>query len=245
MADYGLIGYPLGHSYSKKYFEEKFAREKIKDSAYRLLELPDIKQFPDLLKRLPNLRGLNVTIPHKQTIIPFLSELDPAAAKIGAVNTIKVNPDGKLTGYNTDWLGFRNSLLNFIPDFSSLTALILGTGGSSKAVAFTLDELKIPYRFVSREPKPGQLSYFDLSCPIIQASQLIINTTPAGMYPNIEKCPDLPYDALTPDHYLFDLVYNPEETLFLKKGKEAGGKTRNGLEMLELQAEEAWGIWQG
>ena len=243
MRRYGLIGKKLGHSFSKRYFTEKFEREGISDAAYELYELPTIAELPQLLQRQPNLVGLNVTVPYKQTVIPFLDELDDAAARIGAVNTIKVT--GSLTkGYNTDYIGFRDTLEQFYPATQNSRALVLGSGGASKAVAAALQDLKINYTILSRQPKQGQLTYADLTPELLQQYPLIINTTPLGMYPDAENYPELPYEALSAQHYLYDLVYNPEQTHFLEKGKAAGAQTINGLPMLFGQAEAAWHIWQ-
>ncbi|MBB6611425.1 shikimate dehydrogenase [Pontibacter sp. Tf4] len=244
MQRYGLIGKKLGHSFSKRYFTEKFTREGITDAAYELYELPTIAGLPGLLQREPELVGLNVTVPYKEEVMPLLDELDEAAARIGAVNTIKITA-GKTIGYNTDYIGFRASLERFYPAATQKgRALVLGTGGAAKAVCAALEDLHINYTILSRSPKPGQLMYQALTPELLQQYPLIINTTPLGMYPDTESCPDLPYEALTPQHYLYDLVYNPEETLFLKKGKEAGAQTINGLQMLHGQAEAAWLIWQ-
>ena len=242
MPRYGLIGYPLGHSFSAKYFNAKFEKEGIKDAVFELFELPDITAFPAFLAQHPDLKGLSVTIPHKQTIIPFLVEIDPTAAKIGAVNCLKIT-NGKCKGFNTDVIGFRESLKNFCPELHNINALILGTGGASKAVQAALEELQVSYKVISRTPNHGEFSYEELTSEIIQEHKLIINTTPLGTYPNVETCPNIPYEFLTEKHYLHDLVYNPEETLFMKNGREKGAKTKNGYEMLVLQAEAAWQIW--
>ncbi|MFC5269192.1 shikimate dehydrogenase family protein [Adhaeribacter terreus] len=242
MRRFGLIGYPLGHSFSRKYFTAKFQREGITDAVYELFELKNLEDFPALLAQYPDMVGLSVTIPHKQNIIQFLDEIDPVAARIGAVNTVKIT-NGKCTGFNTDYIGFRDSLKNFCPELTSVKALILGTGGASKAVQAALQELHIPFKLVSRNPKNEEVSYKDLTPEMIEAHKLIINTTPLGTFPNTETCPEIPYEYLTTTHYLHDLVYNPEETLFMKNGTEKGAKTKNGYEMLVLQAEAAWQIW--
>ena len=242
MRKFGLIGFPLTHSFSRKYFTRKFQDESISDAVYELYELPDLTKLPELIAQNPELKGLSVTIPHKQNVIPLLDELDEAAAKIGAVNTINIS-GGKLKGFNTDVIGFRDSLQNFLPSNFSSNALILGTGGASKAVRAALEELQIPYQFVSRSAQTSDLTYKDLTAEIIGNHQLIINTTPLGTFPEVATCPEIPYAFLTPQHYLFDLVYNPEETLFMKKGRAKGAKTKNGYEMLVLQAEAAWQIW--
>lgn len=243
MQRYGLIGKKLGHSFSKRYFTVKFTREGIANAVYELYELPTIAELPQLWHQKPDLVGLNVTVPYKEEVIPLLDELDEAAARIGAVNTIKIKA-GKTTGYNTDYIGFRNSLEKFYPATINSKALVLGSGGASKAVCAALEDLGINYTILSRNPEAGQLNYSSLTPELLGQYSLIINTTPLGMYPDTENCPAIPYQALTVAHYLYDLVYNPEETLFLKKGKEAGAQTINGLEMLYGQAEAAWQIWQ-
>jgi shikimate dehydrogenase len=243
MQSYGLIGKKLGHSFSKRYFTEKFEREGIADATYELYELATIAELPQLLQNQPELVGLNVTVPYKETVIPFLDELDEAAARIGAVNTIKITA-GKTKGYNTDYIGFRDSLEPFYPATQNSRALVLGTGGASKAVVAALQDLQINYTILSRQAGQGQLTYADLTPELLKQYQLIVNTTPLGMYPAVENCPELPYEALSAQHYLYDLVYNPEQTLFLGKGKSAGAQTINGLQMLYGQAEAAWKIWQ-
>lgn len=242
MRRFGLIGFPLTHSFSGNYFAQKFEREKIRDAAYELYELPEISGLPDLLARHAELKGLNVTIPHKQTVIPFLDELDEAAAEIGAVNTIKI-AGAKLKGYNTDVIGFRESLLNFLPPAFNSEALILGNGGAAQAVKAALHHLQIPFKIVSRNLQAGNLTYQTLTSEIIAEHLLIINTTPLGTFPNVASCPEIPFQYLTPQHCLFDLVYNPAETLFLKNAREKGAQTQNGYEMLVLQAEAAWQLW--
>jgi shikimate dehydrogenase len=239
---YGLIGYPLTHSFSKKYFTEKFQKENIADTRYELFEMADAKEVLELVKAQPQLRGLNVTIPHKEAVLPLLDAIDPAAEAIGAVNVIRVK-DGKLTGYNSDYYGFLESLRRFLGEATDVKALILGTGGAAKAVKAALHELTIPYKVVSRREENNQLTYTALNENILQEYRLIVNTSPLGMYPNTEACPDIPYQYLTSRHFLYDLVYNPEETLFMKKGQQQGAKVINGLEMLHLQAEKAWEIW--
>jgi shikimate dehydrogenase len=243
MQRYGLIGEKLGHSFSKRYFTEKFARESIADAVYELYELASINELPQLLEATPELVGLNVTVPYKEAVIPYLDELDEAAASIGAVNTIKITA-GKTKGYNTDYVGFKNSLERFYPATQNSRALVLGSGGASKAVCAALQNLGINYTILSRHPKPGQLTYKELTPALLQQFQLIVNTTPLGMAPDVTSCPDIPYSALSAHHYLYDLVYNPEQTLFLQKGDAAGAKIMNGLEMLYGQAEAAWEIWQ-
>lgn len=242
MKEYALIGFPLKHSFSQKYFTNKFAAEEIKDCSYELYEIPDIQEFPKLLQQHPNLHGVNVTIPYKESVIPFLDELDEEAAKIGAVNVIKIEA-GKTKGYNSDYQGFMQSLQKFYLYNSQSQALVFGTGGAAKAVTAALNHLNISYKLVSRHRQPGQLHYEDITPDLLSAYSLLINTTPLGTYPEVDTCLALPYESLSPQHYLYDLVYNPAETLFLRKGREAGAHIKNGSEMLALQAEVAWQIW--
>jgi len=240
MRKFGLIGYPLSHSFSKK-----FEKEDILATEYELYPIASIKELPDLIKTNSNLIGLNVTIPYKEQVIPYLDEIDPTAEAIGAVNTITIK-NGKLKGYNTDYDGFKRSLVKWIgakpmPE----KALILGTGGASKAVKAALDDLKIQCQFVSRKPGNDQLSYEDINTShhhLINSS-LIINTSPIGMSPDTTSFPDIPYDQLTESHLLFDLVYNPLITAFIQKGIDKNCWVKNGLEMLHGQAEKAWEIW--
>ncbi len=243
---YALIGYPLGHSFSKRYFTEKFKQEDLSAThVYELFELPEAEGLPALLTQWPELKGLNVTIPHKKAVLPFLSELDPLAERIGAVNVIKVLPNGDLKGYNSDYWGFRDSLEQWEP-FQRLQphkALILGDGGATKAVRVALEDLGIVYKTVSRKDSIEFINYADLNEGLLSEYQLIINSTPLGTYPNVDACPDLPYEGLTDRNLLYDLVYNPEETLFMKKGAEQGAATHNGYRMLKLQAEKSWEIW--
>lgn len=247
MIRYGLIGFPLTHSFSQRYFTEKFSREGISGSRYDLFEMPDVAMaLPELLQT-PDLRGLNVTIPHKQTVLPFLDRIDGSAEKIGAVNVIKIETDGSTTGYNSDYYGFRQSLTDWLSSLdrttNGLQALVLGTGGASKAVMVALADLQIPFKSVSRTKTDSSLTYSEL--PNLLASyQLIINCSPVGTYPNIDVAPDLPYDQLTDQHLLYDLVYNPAETKFMKIGAKQGAAVLNGYQMLVLQAEKAWEIWQ-
>ena len=241
---FGLIGYPLGHSFSEKYFNEKFNKGRI-DALYSLYPISEISLFEDLCRNENNLYGLNVTIPYKEAVIPFLTDLSEEAERIGAVNVIKFNRSNKgliLTGYNSDYVGFRDSLQPLLKK-EVRKALILGTGGASKAVAFALDQLGIEYKFVSRHPSGNQLSYSELDKEIIEEYLLIVNTTPLGMYPDSNASPDIPYHLLTPSHICYDLIYNPETTEFMRKSREMGATVKNGLEMLYLQAEEAWRIW--
>lgn len=241
---FGLIGFPLSHSFSRKYFTEKFNKENISDASYELFEIEKADLLKEIIEKNSSLEGLNVTIPHKEAVIPFMDELDEPVKSIQAVNVIKVLPGNRLKGYNSDFHGFRQSLLNFLPkDFLPLKALVLGTGGASKAVKAALKDLGIEYKMVSRTASENAVSYDQITNDMISEYQLIINTSPLGMYPKIETSPQLPYEAVTSAHYLFDLVYNPEQTLFMKKGLERGAKVKNGLEMLVLQAEKAWEIW--
>ncbi len=245
MDKYGLIGYPLKHSFSVSYFNEKFRSEGI-DAEYVNFEIPDIKDFPEVISRNPGLYGLNVTIPYKQQVIPYLNELDDDAAAIGAVNVIQITRQkGKvrLKGFNTDIIGFKQSIEPSLRPFHR-KALILGTGGSSKAIYHGLKQLGIEGTYVSRTPREGRLTYQDLTPEIIDTHQVIVNCTPVGMYPKVDFAPEIPYDLLTPDHLLYDLLYNPNVTLFMKKGAARGAITKNGLEMLLLQAFAGWEIWQ-
>jgi shikimate dehydrogenase len=246
MTRYGLIGFPLTHSFSQRYFTEKFAREGILDTRYDLFDMPDISALPALFD-LSGLRGLNVTIPHKQAVLPYMDRLDASAEKIGAVNVIKLESDGSRTGYNSDYYGFRQSLtdwlttLNRVP--TTLQALVLGTGGASKAVTVALTDLGISYKFVSRTKTGDSLSYSELDT-VIADFHLLINASPVGTFPHSNEAPALPYPQLTDQHLLYDLVYNPAETQGMKLAKERGAAVHNGLRMLELQAEKAWEIWQ-
>ena len=245
MKKYGLIGFPLSHSFSKKYFTEKFEKMGLSEThEYKLFELLDIQELPQLLKNEPNLKGLNVTIPHKQAVMPFLDSLDASAEKVGAVNVIKFMEDGRLIGYNSDYYGFKTSLEDFLSEvnMSSIKALVLGNGGAGKAVVAALKDLGIDYKTVSRTKSEENISYDEIFT-IIADYQLIINCSPVGTYPKSDQCPDIPYESLTENHFLYDLVYNPLETLFLQKGKEKGAKIHNGLRMLHLQAEKAWEVW--
>lgn len=243
MRRFALIGYPLSHSFSKRFFTEKFKKENIPDCQYDLFPLEDIDQLPKLLHHYPDLVGLNVTIPYKEAVLPFLDAIEVNAKSIGAVNTIKIR-NGFLTGYNTDVYGFENSLKKLIgQDKPVAHALILGTGGASKAILYVLKKLNIEFDLVSRSKKEGQITYSDLSQTMIKHTDLIINTTPLGTYPNIDACPAIPYQFINPKTYIFDLVYNPPETLFMTRAKANGAIAKNGQEMLELQALRAWEIW--
>jgi shikimate dehydrogenase len=242
MKTYGLIGFPLSHSFSKGFFADKFVKEGIADCNYESFPLPAITDLPGLISNTAGLSGLNVTIPYKETVIPYLDELDAAAMQIGAVNCIRFTPDGRKVGYNTDVIGFRRSLEPLLKDYHT-RALVLGTGGAAKAVQYVLDSLQIPYQLVSRKPNPGTISYYSIDDMVIATHTLIINTTPLGMYPNVNDAPELPYELLSSQHLLYDLVYNPEVTTFLKRGAIRGATTKNGYEMLVLQAEASWDIW--
>ena len=241
MKCFGLIGHPLGHSFSARYFAEKFAAEGL-EARYDNYDLADICE----VETLRHLHGFNVTIPYKQAIIPYLDGMSDEARAIGAVNTVRVE-NGRFYGYNTDVIGFRESLRDWLAkdNASVRSALVLGTGGASKAVCYALTQLGIAWQLVSRTPKEGCLTYNDLrkDTSILASTALIVNCTPLGTFPNVEACPDIPYDLLTPAVRLYDLVYNPEETLFLRRGREHGCPVKNGLEMLHRQAEAAWSLW--
>jgi shikimate dehydrogenase len=245
---FGLIGFPLNHSFSEKYFSEKFKREKINDCEYKLFPIQRIDELPGLIKSIPDLSGLNVTLPYKQAVFPFINEMDPLAKNIGAVNTIKIIRTPYkylLKGYNTDAFAFQESIKPLLKPYHK-AALILGNGGAAKAIQRALVYgLGIDHiMFVSRKSSNiGTLKYSDLDQKTIDYYKLIINTTPVGMYPEIETFPPIPYNFLTPEHLLYDLVYNPDETVFLSKGKAHGSRVKNGLEMLSLQAEKAWRVW--
>ncbi len=245
MRKYGLIGYPLGHSFSKKYFTEKLNNEKIADAVYDNYPIEDIAQFEPLYKGDPNLKGLNVTIPYKEQIIPYLDVLSEDARNIGAVNTVCLcTKTGKLVkvGHNTDVPGFRKSLLEQL-SAKPQQAIVLGTGGSSKAVVYVLEGMGVEVIRVSSSGKEGAVGYGDLTEKLVRSAKLIVNTTPLGMHPAIEGFPDIPYDALTSDHLLFDLVYNPAVTKFMQIGRNRGASVVNGHDMLVYQAEESWQIW--
>ncbi|MFN5136444.1 MAG: shikimate dehydrogenase family protein [Chitinophagaceae bacterium] len=240
---YGLIGYPLSHSFSKKYFTEKFLREGIENCVYELFPIEKIDLFPSLIESQPQLRGLNVTIPYKEQVLLYLDELSDAVKEIGACNCIAFT-NGKLIGYNTDVIGFEQSLLPLLKPHHT-HALVLGTGGAAKAVCWVLNKLKIDFKIVSRSSGTDYLSYHDLNANIISNYPIIINTTPLGMQPNVNSKPSLPYESITNKHLCYDLVYNPPLTSFLKTAEGQGAIIKNGLQMLELQAEAAWEIWLG
>ena len=245
MQKYGLLGYPLGHSFSKTYFNQKFEAEKI-DAEYINFEIPNIKEIKSVLKENPELNGLNVTIPYKEQVIPYLDDLDDDARLIGAVNVIKFTKSRfgklKLKGYNSDIIGFKQSIEPLLSE-THHKALILGTGGASKAVFHGLKQLGIGATLVSRKHKEFCITYEEITPEIMKQYTVIVNTTPLGMYPHIDTCPDIPYDLITSRHLLYDLLYNPDETLFMKKGSDRGAAVKNGLEMLLLQAFGSWEIW--
>ncbi|UGU16440.1 shikimate dehydrogenase [Sinomicrobium kalidii] len=238
---FGLIGKNISYSFSQVYFREKFEKLQLTDHTYVNFDIPEIEDFPSLLQEHPDIRGCNVTIPYKEAIIPYLSGLSNKAEQIGAVNVIKAGKD-RLIGYNTDYYGFQASLQPLLCK-EHQKALILGTGGASKAVAFSFKELDIRHTFVSRHPGKGQLSYEDLTEDILAEYLIIVNCTPLGTFPDADNKPDIPYQYITDKHLLYDLIYNPAETSFLKEGKQRGAITSNGLKMLQFQAEKAWEIW--
>ena len=244
MRRFGLIGRTLGHSFSARYFADKFAREGLAEQCrYDLFELEEVERVKDLLLRTEGFEGFNVTIPYKQQIIPLLHSLSREAREIGAVNCVKVADDGMLTGYNTDIDGIRLSLDELLGEEQVEAALILGTGGASQAVQYVLSERNIRYQLVSRDKSKGDLTYDELTPEVMDFHRLIINSSPVGMYPHCDEAPAVPYHLLTQKHYLFDLVYNPERTLFMERGEAQGAHTLSGLAMLYAQAESAWKIW--
>ena len=240
MTKFGLIGFPLGHSFSRGFFTEKFAREGI-DAEYVNFEIPDASMLLDVIRDNPELRGLNVTLPHKQAVIPLLDELSDEAREIGAVNVIRIR-DGKLKGFNSDIIGFTDSIRPLLQPHHK-KALVLGTGGASKAICVGLNRLGIEWTYVSRSPREGMLTYEDITAETLQQYTVIVNCTPVGMFPKVDAAPAIPYELLTPQHLLFDCVYNPEDTLFMQKGRAQGATVKNGLEMLHLQAEASWKFW--
>ncbi|MEZ4875624.1 MAG: shikimate dehydrogenase [Flavobacteriaceae bacterium] len=242
MKTYGLIGKNIGYSFSKGYFSNKFEKGKI-NATYENFDIDTLEKLPYILTNTPNLKGLNVTIPYKESIIPYLDKLDNEAEKIGAVNTIKVTQAGKLIGYNTDHYGFAKSLEAFFP-FHEKTALVLGTGGASKAITYVLEAMNFEYKVVSRTETPQTLTYKEVNQALVQKYCLIVNCTPLGTFPEVDRCPPIPYHFLGKNHLLFDLIYNPSQTEFLKRGFAAGAKVCNGLKMLEYQAEKSWSIWK-
>jgi len=249
MTTFGLIGYPLGHSFSKKFFTEKFKKEGHADYQYLNFELESISEFPSVFKKFPNIKGLNCTIPYKQAVMQYLDEIDEETLAVGAVNTIKpiYSPEGlMLKGYNTDIIGFEQSLRPMLNEIHT-KALILGTGGASKAIKYILSKLKIDYISASIEDElyENEIRYSQIDQSMIEERKVIINATPLGTFPKTDACPTIPYEFITSDHVLFDLVYNPEVTLFMQKGIDKGAKAKNGLEMLHCQALAAWEIWNG
>lgn len=239
---FGLLGRNINYSFSKGYFTDKFNNENFEGCSYENFDIPEINFFTELVKNNPDLKGLNVTIPYKEAVIPFLDKLSKKATEIGAVNTIKFTKKGKLKGYNTDYYGFKKSLKPLLKPHHK-KALILGTGGASKGVAFALDELGILYTFVSREAKENAIDYGRINATTFDNYHIIINSTPVGTSPNTEAFPLIPYEFFTEKHIAYDLIYNPAETQFLKKAKEQGAQIKNGLDMLIFQAEKAWKIW--
>lgn len=238
MRHFGLIGYPLAHSFSPEYFRIKFDLLGIENVDYKTFDIIDLNELSTLI-HAQKLEGFNVTIPHKESIIPYLDELTKDAESIGSVNCVKM-VGGKMEGHNTDVIGFANSLREFIGENRISSALVLGSGGSSKAVQYALNQVNIPFNVVSRS---GELTYENLSASLIRSTPLIVNTTPVGMFPSIDESPDIPYEAITSKHFAFDLIYNPTETSFLRKCRLLGAKTTNGQKMLEIQADKSWEIW--
>ena len=246
MEKYGLIGYPLGHSFPIGYHNQRFADEGI-NAKYVNFEIPTIEELNEVLSQNPELKGLNVTIPYKEKVMEYLDYISPEARAIGAVNVIRVVHDGKkilLRGYNSDVIGFTQSIEPMLERYHK-KALVLGTGGASKAVAYGLKSLGIESVFVSRYERPGTIQYESITPDVVHEYQVIVNCTPLGMFPKIDTCPTLPYEALDEHNILYDLIYNPDETLFMKKGAEHGAAVKNGLEMLLLQAFASWEFWQG
>lgn len=248
MKQFGLIGFPLSHSFSKKYYLDKFQRESIAGVEYELYPLEQVGELPELIDSQPNLLGINVTIPHKISVMHYVDRLSDEARVIDAVNCIKIDRStgGKpiLTGYNTDVYGFEQSLKPLLKAHH-IQALVLGNGGAAKAVFYALRQLGIGYTVVSRQPKAQQIGYGDLSEAVMNSHTIIINTTPLGTYPAVSEFPDIPYGMISEQHLLYDLVYNPETTEFLRKGQKLGATIKNGMEMLVLQAERNWEIWNG
>lgn len=239
---FGLIGKDISYSFSKKYFTEKFSQDQYENYNYENFDIPNIEEFPNILKNNPNLKGLNVTIPYKEAIIPFLDTVSDKAYKIGAVNVIRVTKNGNLKGYNSDWYGFKKSLKPLLKPHHQ-KALILGQGGAAKAVAFALKKLNIEFKFVTRKENKSSIIYNQLDASAFINYQIVINCTPLGTSPNTEEFPQIPYNYFTDKHIAFDLIYNPKETQFLSKAKEFGATIINGEEMLIFQAEKAWNIW--
>ena len=241
MKRYGLIGFPLTHSLSQQYFTQKFIDQEIEDCVYVRFSIPSIGDLHDILKIHPDLCGFNITIPYKKEVLAFLTERSKAVEEVGACNCVKII-DGQLIGYNTDVIGFENSLIPFLKPTHN-KALVLGTGGAALAIVYILQKLGIDFSYVSRSATSGQFAYNDLDASVMSSHTLILNTTPLGMFPNIEACPDIPYDLLTPEHHLFDLTYNPALSTFLTKGMQMGATIQNGQQMFVEQAEQSWRIW--
>lgn len=241
MKRYGLIGYPLTHSLSQQYFTDKFSQEGIDDCIYERFSIPSIDDLHTILDIHKDLCGFNITIPYKKEVLAFLTERSKAVEEVGACNCVKIEGQN-LIGYNTDVIGFENSLIPFLKPTHN-QALVLGTGGAALAIVYVLQKLGIAYKYVSRTAAEGQFSYNDLDASVMELHTLVINTTPLGMFPNIEACPNIPYQLLTPDHHLFDLTYNPAESTFLAKGKQMGATIQNGQQMFVEQAEQSWRIW--
>ncbi|MFG6386220.1 MAG: shikimate dehydrogenase [Muribaculaceae bacterium] len=244
---FGLIGFPLGHSFSQDFFNQKFESEKI-NAHYVNFEISTIEKLEEVLATYPNLAGFNVTIPYKLKIIDYLDAIDSEAKAIGAVNVVKIfkQPDGSISlkGYNSDCIGFGDSMAPLLKNGSYDKALVLGTGGAARAVVHALHKLGVETKMVSRSKKHGVITYGELTPEIIKNYKIIVNTTPVGMYPNVDECPPIPYEGLTPEHICYDLLYNPNTTLFMKRAEEMGAITKNGLEMLLLQAFVSWNIWK-
>lgn len=244
--EYGIIGNPLTHSYSPAFFNEKFSQKGL-TSAYHAFDIASIEAFPTIVQEHPLMRGFNVTIPYKQAVMPYLHKIDPNAEAIGAVNVVKVEyVDGRpfLTGYNSDWYGFTRSLQPLLKPWHN-KALVLGTGGASKAITYALTQLGIEYKLASRTPKAGQFSYQDITPAIMEEYTIIINTTPIGTFPHIKECPNIPYQYITDKHLAFDLTYNPIRTLFLQQAETKGATIRNGWEMFVYQALRSYQLWEG
>ncbi|WP_296635558.1 shikimate dehydrogenase [Polaribacter sp.] len=240
---FGLLGKDISYSFSRGYFSEKFKQLNLDNHNYVNFDLPKIEDFPSILEDNESVLGINVTIPYKEAVIPYLDKIDKTAKEIGAVNTIKITRRGNLKGYNSDVVGFEKSITPLLNKHHK-KALILGTGGASKAIAYALKRNDIKYKFVSRNPEgKKQISYADLSREIIEDYTLIVNSTPLGTSPHVNNCPNIPYQFITPNHLLYDLIYNPQVSKFLANGRQKGASIKNGYEMLELQAEESWRIW--
>ncbi len=237
-----MLGQNISYSFSKKYFTDKFEQNNLTNSTYENFDVAEIEQLKSIIAQNPELRGLNVTIPYKELVIPFLDKIDKKALEIGAVNTIKITRNNKLVGHNTDYYGFKKSIKAYLKP-NQKKALILGTGGASKAVLHALNDLDISCKFVSRNPTSGQLNYEDLNAAIFDEYHIVVNCTPLGTFPKVSEFPPLPYSLFTENHVAFDLIYNPAETSFLQKAKEFGALTINGSQMLIFQAEKSWKIW--